>query len=90
MVKITSKIMIEIKFNCEANFRVHLINIINAHKALNILKNLYEGTDLSTIDISYREINQSNLKNFFEIEAYAQHLKVHRKKIIQTDEKLEN
>ena len=82
--------MIIIKLTCEIDLRVHLINIINAHTALGILKNLYEKTDLSTIDISYKEINQSNLKKFFEIEAYAQHLKTHRKKIIQIDENLKN
>ena len=84
------KIMIIIKFICEVDPRVHLINIINAHTALSILKNLYEKTDLSTIDISYKEINRSNLKKIFEIETYVQHLKTHRKKIIQIDENLKN
>ena len=49
--------MIIIKFICEINIRVYLINIINAHKTLVILKNLYEETDLSTIDISYKKTN---------------------------------
>ena len=90
MVKITSEIMAVIKLSCEADPRVHLTNITNAHEALGILKNLYGGTDLSTIDISYREINRSNLENFSGIEAYAQHLKAHREKIIQAGEKLED
>ena len=84
------KIMIIIKLICETDSRVHLINIINAHTALDILKNLYEKINLSTIDISYKKINRSNLKNFFEIEAYTQHLKTHKKKIIQIDENLKN
>ena len=85
-----AKIIIIIKFICEINIRVHLINIINAHKALVILKNLYEKTDSSIIDISYKEINRSNLKKIFKIETYAQHPKKHRKKIIQTNENIEN
>lgn len=71
-----------IKLICETNSRVYLINITNAHTTLDILKKLYKRTNLSTIDISYKEINQSNLKNFSKIEAYAQHLKKHREKII--------
>ena len=85
-----AKIMIIIKFICEVDIRVHLINIVNAYRVLVILKNLYEETDSSIIDISYKKINQSNLKNFFEIETYVQHLKKHRKKIIQTNENIEN
>ena len=69
--------MIIIKFICEINFQIYLINIINAYTALNILKNLYKKTNLSTIDISYKKINQSNLKKKFEIETYVQHLKTH-------------
>ena len=85
-----AKIMIIIKFICEIDIRVHLINIINAHRALIILKNLYEKTDSSIIDISYKKINRSNLKKSFEIETYVQHLKKHKKKIIQTNENIEN
>ena len=47
--------MIIIKFICEIDIQIHLINTINAHKALIILKNLYERTDLSIIDISYKK-----------------------------------
>ena len=72
--------MIIIKFICEFNIQIHLINIINAHKALIILKNLYEKTDSSIINISYKKINRSNLKKNFNIETYVQHLKKYRKK----------
>ena len=61
-----AKIMIIIKFICEVDIRVHLINIINAHKALIILKNLYEGTDSSIIDIWYKENKSIKFeKNFW-------------------------
>ena len=85
-----AKIMIIIKFICEIDIQIYLINIINAHKALIILKNLYKKTDSSIIDISYKKINQSNLKKDFKIETYVQHLKKYKKKIIQTDENIEN
>lgn len=85
-LKSHKKIMIIIKLICEFGLRVHLISIINAHTVLGILRKLYEGTDFSTIDIFYREISRSNLENFSSIEAYSEHLKKHRKKIIQTSE----
>ena len=85
-----AKIIIIIKFICEIDIRVHLINIINVHKALIILRNLYEKTNSSIIDISYKEINRSNLKKKIEIETYVQHLKKHKKKIIQTNKNIEN
>ena len=72
--------MIIIKFICEINIQVYLINIINAYRALIILKNLYEKTDSSIIDISYKKINRSNLKKKIEIETYVQHLKKYKKK----------
>ena len=71
--------MIIIKFICEINIRIYLINIINAYRTLIILKNLYEKTNLSIIDISYKKINRSNLKKNFKIEIYVQHLKKHKK-----------
>ena len=49
--------MIIIKLICEINTRVYLINIIIAHKALIILKNLYKKTDSLIIDILYKKIN---------------------------------
>ena len=82
--------MIIIKVIYEINNRVYLINIINAHKALIVLKNLYEKTDSSTINISFKKINRSNLKTFFEIETCSQYLKKHKKKIIQTNKNIEN
>lgn len=84
------KIMAIIRLTCEPGPRIHLTNITNAYKALAILRNLYGGSDLSTIDISYREINRSNLESFPNIEAYAQHLKAHREKIIQAGENLKD
>lgn len=73
---------------CEANSRVHLINVSNFHVALDTLRKLYEDTNLSIIDISYKKINRSNLKFFFNIEAYGQHLKAHKEKIIQTEKNM--
>ena len=75
-----------IRLACEVGPRVHLTNVTNGQTALEILRKLYEGTDLSTIDISYREISRSNLENFSSIEAYSEHLKSHREKIIQAGE----
>lgn len=77
-----------IKLSCEVGPRVHLTNITNGQKALEILRNFYGGTDLSTIDISYREISRSTLESFSSIEAYSEHLKRHREKIIQAGENI--
>lgn len=79
-------IMAIIKLSCETGPRVHLTNITDGKTALGILKKLYGGTDLSTIDISYREISRSNLENFSNLEDYSEHLKKHREKIIQAGE----
>ena len=85
-LKSHKKIMTIIKFICELDSRVHLISITNAHTVLDILRKLYEETNLSIIDISYKEISRFNLKNFSSIETYNEHLKKHREKIIQTNE----
>lgn len=73
---------------CEVGPRVHLTNVTNGKTALEILKELYEGTDLFTIDISFGEIARSKLENFASIEAYAQHLKAHREKIFMAGENI--
>lgn len=76
-------IMAIIKLSCEIDIKFHLKNVKNGTIALNILRNLFGGTDLSIIDISYREITRSNLENFSGIEAYSLHLKRHRENIIK-------
>ena len=83
-------IMIIIKFNCEINVRIHIINIKNDKIVLNIFKNLFEKTKFSIIDIFYRKINCFNLINFFEIETYNQHLKKHKKNILNATKKIYN
>ena len=76
-----------IKFSCEINVRMHIINIKNDKIVLNIFRNLFEKTDLSIIDIFYREINRFNLIDFFDIEEYSQHLKKHKKNILNAKKK---
>ena len=76
--------MIIIKLNCEINFLMHLINIINDKIVLKILKKLYKKTNLSIINIFHKKINQFNLKKNFNIETYNEHLKNHKKKLFNS------
>ena len=84
------KIMIEIRLICEIKSRVHLVNVKNAHKTLKTLRKLYEVNDLTVIEIFWRESTRTNLSNHINIEAYDQHIKSHKEKIIQTKKNLQD
>ena len=82
--------MAEIRLTSEEGPRVHLVNVKNAHDALEIYKKLYGGGDLAAIEVSWREITRANFEDHPSVEAYGQHLKSHREKIIQAGKDIQD
>ena len=79
-------ILINMRFTCKIEFRVHFREHIDAHVAFEVLRTQYDIENLITIDTIIQKICQTRMTNKNIVTIYVTHLKYHYNKILNVDQ----